>query len=61
MSKHVEVTCVAFAETYSQMMWLGCKHAKQGGMKTRVETYAYGEKVVESPAHMLQSLNFNCW
>lgn len=39
MSKRVEVTCVAFAETYSPMVRLGCKHAKQGRMKTRVETY----------------------
>lgn len=39
MSKHVEVTYVAFAETYSQMVWLGCKHTKRGRMKTRVETY----------------------
>ena len=33
------MTYVVFAETYSQTAWLGMKHAKQGGVKIRVETY----------------------
>lgn len=33
------MTYVAFAETYNQTVWLGLKHAKQGEMKIRVETY----------------------
>lgn len=43
-----ELPYVAFAETYSQPVWLGMKHAKQGGVETRAEADAHGEQMVES-------------
>lgn len=41
VSKLVGVTYVAFAETHSQTVGLGLKHAKQGRMKIRVERHIW--------------------
>lgn len=46
------MTYVAFAETYSQTVWLGMKHAKQGGAKIRVEADVHGEQMVEILEYM---------